>query len=543
MNCSVPDFPLRSHRLVRAAAIIVLMAVGAGRAPAQDPATPAPPAPAPNLPAHTRWVIAADYTTDGAQLLTSGGESLLYRPGDAAIWNPADSNRAGDLAGHPTAVWAIKASNDGKLAATAGYDGLVKLWDLPGRALKADLKKHKGWVRSLDFSPDGTKLATAGEDGTVVVWDTGTNAEIRTLAAHGGPVTAVAFSPDGATLATGGGDKLVKLWDVAAGTEKGKLEGHADTLWAVAYSPDGTKLASAGADRVVKLWNTADSKEHGTLAGHKDWVTCVSFTPDNARLASASLDGAVKFWDVASKAEQKGPPPVEGAKPSSVWCVAVAPNGQTMFIGSHAGGRIVPVPSPELAPVPPPPPPAAPAFAAVVPTEFKSAAGATGAIAADGIVLVTGSLAKDVYTIKAIVPPGGNVSAVKLEALTDPSLPAMGPGRAGNGNVVLSRFALQSGAPGSADAPNVVKLATAKADFEQGGYPAAATIDDNPESGWAIAPEVGKDHALTFELAPEVALPAGSLLLFTIEHQFADGTHNLGKFRLSLLQSPLPPAP
>ena len=251
----------------------------------------------------------------------------------------------------------------------------------------------------------------------------------------------------------------------------------------------------------------------------------------------------MKFWDVASKAEQKGPPPVEGAKPSSVWCVAVAPNGQTMFIGSHAGGRIVPVPSPELAPVPPPPPPAAPAFAAVVPTEFKSAAGATGAIAADGIVLVTGSLAKDVYTIKAIVPPGGNVSAVKLEALTDPSLPAMGPGRAGNGNVVLSRFAIQSGAPGSADAPNLVKLATAKADFEQGGYPAAATIDDNPESGWAIAPEVGKDHALTYELAPEVALPAGSVLLFTIEHQFADGTHNLGKFRLSLLQSPLPPAP
>jgi len=53
---------------------------------------------------------------------------------------------------------------------------------------------------------------------------------------------------------------------------------------------------------------------------------------------------------------------------------------------------------------------------------------------------------------------------------------------------------------------------------------------------------VGKDHSLVFELAPEVAIPAGSVLLFTIEQQFADGTHNLGKFRLSLLQTP-PPAP
>jgi hypothetical protein len=89
----------------------------------------------------------------------------------------------------------------------------------------------------------------------------------------------------------------------------------------------------------------------------------------------------------------------------------------------------------------------------------------------------------------------------------------------------------------------VAKFIEAKADFEQGGYPAAATLDDNPETGWAIAPEVGKDHSLSFELAPEVAIPAGSLVVFTIEQQFADGTHNLGKFRLSLLQSPPPPAP
>lgn len=546
MRCCVRGFrPFEAVRVCRSAAALLLALPTYGLlappvARGQEAAPAAAPAAATNLPALTRWVISADYTADGNQILTSGGESLLYRPGDAVIWN-ADGNRAGDLAGHPTAVWAIRASNDGRFAATAGYDGLVKLWDLPGRAPKADLKKHKGWVRALDFAPDGSKLATAGEDGTVVVWDTGSNAEIRTIAAHAGPVTSVAFAPDGATLATGGGDKLVKLWDVASGAEKGKLEGHGDTLWAVAFSPDGSKLATAGADRTIKLWNTADSKEIGTLAGHKDWVTSVAFTPDNARLASASLDGAVKFWDVASRAEQKGPPQPEGVKPSSVWCVAVAPSGQTMFIGTHAGGRVVPVPAPELAPVPPPPP-AAPAYAALVPVEFKSAAGATAAIAADGAVTVTGNLAKDVYTLKGVVPPGGNVRKLKLEALADPSLPAQGPGRAGNGNLVLSRFALASGAPGAADAPNVAKFAGVVADYEQGGYPAAATLDDNPETGWAIAPEVGKNHTLEFELAPEVSLPAGSVVVVTIEQQFADGTHNLGKFRLSLFQEPAPPA-
>ena len=121
-------------------AIAACLALTATLTPAvaADPApAPAAPAPAPNLPAHARWVIAADFTRDGQSLVTAGGESLLYRPGDVVVWK-ADGSRVGDLAGHPTAVWAVKVSKDGKLAATAGYDGLVKLWDLPARTLKAD---------------------------------------------------------------------------------------------------------------------------------------------------------------------------------------------------------------------------------------------------------------------------------------------------------------------------------------------------------------------------------------------------------------------
>ena len=507
--------------------------LGGNCLPAAEPAPAAPATPAANLSAFTRWVIAADYTRDGAQLLTAGGESLLYRPGDVVVWNPADGNRVADLAGHPTAVWAVKASKDGKLAATAGYDGLVKLWDLPARTLKNDLKKHKGWVRSLDFSADGSKLATAGEDGTVVVWDTSNGSELKTIAAHGGPVTSVAFAPDGATLATGGGDKLVKLWDVASGNEKAKLEGHSDALWTVVYSPDGTKLATAGADRLVKIWNAADNKELACLTGHKDWVTCAAFTPDGARLATGSLDGGVKFWDLYAKAEQYGPEAVK----SSVWSVAIHPDGKSMFVGSHAGGRLVPIPEPKLVPPPPPPPaPPAPQWVALIPAEFKSLAGATGAIAADGIVTVSGNLAKDIYTIRSTAPAGGAVKGIRLEALSDPSLPAQGPGRSPNGNFVVSKVVLLHGPAGGTSTPNPVGFAAAKADFEQAGYVAAGTLDDNPDTGWAVAEGIGKDHTLTFELPADVVIPGGSLLAVTIDQQFVDGTHALGKFRIAVLQ-------
>lgn len=504
---------------------------------AQEPPAAAP-APAPNLPAFTRWIIAADYTRDGAQLVTAGGESLLYRPGDVVVWNAADGNRIGDLAGHPTAVWAVKVSKDGKLAATAGYDGLVKLWDLPARALKADLKKHKGWVRSLDFSPDGTKLATGGEDGTVVVWDTATNAEFRAITAHAAATTCLAFSPDGATLATGGGDKIVKLWNAADGAEKAKLEGHGDALWTLAWSPDGTKIVSGGADRTAKLWNTADNKELGTLAGHKDWVTSAAFLPDGSRLATASLDGVVKLWDTASRAEQYGPEAIK----SSLWTVTFSPDGKALFIGSHAGGRIVPVPEPKLVPPPPPPPPQ-PQWVALVPTAFTSAAGATAAIGADGVVLVTGNRAKDTYTLKAVVPAGGNLKGVRLEALADDTLPAKGPGRADNGNFVVSTFAVQFGPAGGAETPTAVKFAGAQADFEQENYGIAGTLDDKADSGWAIGGGIGANHVASYDLSTDVVVPAGSPLSISIDQQHADGTHALGKFRLHLLQEVPPPAP
>lgn len=531
---------------LRISAILLACAAAQGAtaepaAPAANPAVKPPETPATTLGEFKRWVIAAEHAPDGATLVTAGGESLLYRPGDVVVWK-ADGSRVGDLAGHPTAVWAVRISKDGKLAATAGYDGLVKLWDYPARALKSDLKKHKGWVRSLDFSPDGSKLATAGEDGSVIIWNTGDGSELKAIPAHEGPATAVEFSPDGGTLATGGGDKLVRLWD-ANGNEKGKLEGHGDAIWFVTYSPDGSKLASGGADRTIKLWTTSDAKEAATFKGHKDWVTTAAFSPDGSRLASGSLDGVVKFWDVNAKGEQEGP----AAQKSSVWSVAFAPDGKSLIVGTHAGAAIMPPPAPKLLPPPPPPaPPAAatapaiqPAPAAgdwkpLVPAEFTSMAGANGTIGADGTIMVTGQLAKDTYTVKAVLPAGVEPRSIRLEVLPDPSLPGQGPGRSGNGNFVLSTFAVLHGVPGKPEASTSVKFGGATSDYAQPNFAASAAIDGNPATGWAISGATGKEHFAIFDIAPDAKVPAGAPLTITIDQQYADGQHNIGKFRLSV---------
>ncbi|MFM8706926.1 MAG: hypothetical protein ACKOHK_02235, partial [Planctomycetia bacterium] len=79
--------------------------------------------------------------------------------------------------------------------------------------------------------------------------------------------------------------------------------------------------------------------------------------------------------------------------------------------------------------------------------------------------------------------------------------------------------------------------------YEQDKYGAAGAIDDKTETGWAIGGGQGKEHAATFEVAAETKLPAGSPLAITIDQQYDDGTHALGKFRISVVQDAAPAEP
>lgn len=177
----------------------------------------------------------------------------------------------------------------------------------------------------------------------------------------------------------------------------------------------------------------------------------------------------------------------------------------------------------------------APVWTVLFPTQVTSQVGATFQVDSDGTIRVGGANEKDVYTITADVA-ASTVTGLKLEALADPSLPAQGPGRAANGNFVLSDLRVKARPKEGGEWRNV-PLRAATADFSQQGWQIPGAIDGNPGTGWAIAPAFGKPHTALFQLAEPLFGAEAWTVSIELDQQFPDGKHTLGKFRLSVTGS------
>lgn len=167
------------------------------------------------------------------------------------------------------------------------------------------------------------------------------------------------------------------------------------------------------------------------------------------------------------------------------------------------------------------------AWTAIGPTAATTGRGSPIEIVEDNVIHAARSEeSRDEYVI--VLPIPEPLSALRLEVLADPSLPGSGPGLADNGNFVLSEIEFFAGDQRIAN-PDI------SASFEQTGFAATAAVDGDPKSGWAVAPETGSDHTLTFVWnEPVIAgkAPATTELRITIRQNFGSW-HQLGKFRFS----------
>jgi hypothetical protein len=159
----------------------------------------------------------------------------------------------------------------------------------------------------------------------------------------------------------------------------------------------------------------------------------------------------------------------------------------------------------------------------------------------DGIVRAAGDTTKhDTYRLE-IAAAERAITAIRLEALPDDTLPARGPGltyyEGEKGDFFLSEFVVTKG-DGDAAQPVAMARASeshARNQFSKQSVGAALALDGDLQTGWSAHDRNGERHVAVF--VPEPPIAAGQPI--AIEMHF--GRHfasSLGKLRLSVTDAP-----
>jgi hypothetical protein len=181
----------------------------------------------------------------------------------------------------------------------------------------------------------------------------------------------------------------------------------------------------------------------------------------------------------------------------------------------------------------------------------------------DGTVLASGpNPGEAVYTIEAVTTLQ-RITAIRLEALPDPSLPKGGPGRDVYGNFQLNGFEVEAQPLSPANAPvGTTSKATAarpprralsftaiKADDSAGGasvdtfFPKSLPRDAYAPRGWRIdasREDTRRPRQIVFTLAAPLTAPAGTRLTVRMKHVGNAVGQAIGRFRLSATASAAP---
>ncbi len=182
--------------------------------------------------------------------------------------------------------------------------------------------------------------------------------------------------------------------------------------------------------------------------------------------------------------------------------------------------------------------------------ERKLASGGKAEPQDDGsFVFINPNVAKDTYTFRLQSPiPVQKITALRLEVLPDKRFHADGPGQY-FGNFVLND--LQANTFDRATRRTTpVRFGRASADHYQRlegmstrNWFVQDVIDDLPNSGWAIQPQLGQRHVAVFETVPSEKgspLPAPQAdFVVNLVQDFKE-LHLIGRLRLSVTDAPRP---
>jgi serine/threonine protein kinase/WD40 repeat protein len=262
-------------------------------------------------------------TSSPRTLATHGSRKAVFSPDGRTIaaapahrvtlWDAKNWAILGTVGeAEPAEVGALAYSRDGHWLLVGVGDPNTFSTDTGGKVVIIDVPTRKEFrtidvptqVSAVTFSADGKLAAAAGHDGTVWLWDTSSWVEVaRWQAPVGTKYASILFLPGDIELATGGHSGKIDIWNVTTAKQARHFHGHIDCVSFMALSGDGRTLATSSWDRSIKLWDSGTGRELRTLYRADKWMYTVAFSPEGNTLASGGIIPGLRLWEASSQEE------------------------------------------------------------------------------------------------------------------------------------------------------------------------------------------------------------------------------------------------
>lgn len=244
-------------------------------------------------------------------VISSDGQFALSGSWDATLrlWEINTGKCTRRFVGHTKDVLSVAFSSDNRQIVSASRDRTVKLWNTLGECKFTIVEDaHTEWVSCVRFppTPNAPVIVSAGWDKLVKVWNL-SNCRLRTnLLGHTGYLNTVTVSPDGSLCASGGKDGVAMLWDLSEGKRLYSLEA-GDIIHSLVFSPNRYWLVAA-TSTCIKIW---DLESKGMVdeirlelppAGKNaqlPYCTSLAWSADGTDLYAGYTDMCVRVYNVS----------------------------------------------------------------------------------------------------------------------------------------------------------------------------------------------------------------------------------------------------
>jgi WD40 repeat protein len=216
-------------------------------------------------------------------------ERRAVAPAIAQLWKASLDESAVSIGWSSSGLW----------LAAASASGTVCIFDSADGTCIQRVSAHRFGATQIAWHPQNARFATAGQDGLVRLWDARLDGSVNELDCGAEWVEHLAWSESGRLLATAAGRKL-KIW-----TEDGELvreyPDHPNTIAAIAWRSGSEELVSACYGQ-LQFWTPGSHEKQRTFEW-KGSMLSLAWSPDGRYLCHGNQDATVHFWIVKTGKE------------------------------------------------------------------------------------------------------------------------------------------------------------------------------------------------------------------------------------------------